>query len=286
MNRHIPTHAVLICLSFLLFSCAELQQLAQIQRPVLDVAGVRITGLSLEKIDLAFDVDITNPNPLSVRMAGLDYDFEINHGSFLQGNQPNELLIQSNGKSRVEIPLTLEFRELYETYQAFKNMDSTDYRLACGFTFQLPILGLTRIPVQKSGRLPLIKLPKLSLRALKLNRISLTGADLDLEIDMKNPNAFSLFLKNLNYNFMVSGASWASGNLSAPASVNAKDSGLLRIPVSLDFIEMGRTVYQMVSGSKSLDYQLNGSLGFDTSLPLLKNVDWPVDMTGAVKVTR
>jgi LEA14-like dessication related protein len=280
----IPLWIAVMCL--LTIRCAELQKMLQIQKPVLNVAGVRITKLTLDNIDLAFDVDIQNPNPVSVNLAGLDYDFQLNNASFIRGNQNKGLSVQSNAKSRIEIPVSLGFQELYKTYQALKNNDSTNYTLAGGMTFDLPVLGQTRIPIQKSGHLPLVKIPSISVRSLKMNRMNISGADLTLELKMDNPNAFALLLKNLNYNFNINGQSWARGNLSSPVSVNSKGNGAIRIPMTLDFTKMGATMIQLLSGSSALEYNLTGGLGLDSSLPLLKNINLPINNTGSVKITR
>ena len=277
----IPVVTALFC-----FHCAELQQLANIRKPSVDVAGVRIGGLSLEKIGLIFDLNIQNPNPVSVHLAGLDYDFRLNNTSFLKGDQTRDLRILSYGSSRVAIPLTLSFQNMYQTYQALKNRDSTAYDLACGLTFQLPILGTVRIPVETSGYVPLVKIPAVKIHALKLERLSLSGADLVLEVEMNNPNAFKLFLKSMNYDFQVNGLTWAGGNLSNPASVSAKGKSAIRIPVSLNFIEMGRSLYELVSGSGNVNYRLSGNLAFDTSLSLLNNINLPLDNSGLLKITR
>ena len=277
---------IVLLIVLLWTQCAELQQMANIRKPGIEVAKMRITGLSLQKIDLAFDVDIENPNPVSVHLAGLDYDFKLNNTSFLKGNQSKEVRIESNGKSRVEIPLSLTFSDLYQTYQTLKNQDSTAYTLNCGLSVQLPLLGTTRIPVQKTGHLPLIKIPKISIHALKLKKLSLSGADLALELKMDNPNAFKLLLSRLNYNFNVNGNSWAQGQLSTLSAVNEKSKETIRIPVSLNFIEMGRSVYQLVSGNQNIEYRLSGNLGFDTSLPMLNNIDLPVENAGSLNISR
>jgi len=280
-------HLFVPVLVFMLFThCAELQQFSPVQKPVVKLANTRITGLSLNTIDLIFDLDIENPNPLSIRTAGLDYDFQLNHASLVKGNQNDEMLIQSNGKSRVAIPLSLNFQDIYQAYQSLKNQDSTEYALKCGVIFDLPLLGPTRIPVQKSGHLPLIKIPNIQIHKLKLNRLTLTRAELMLELKMKNPNAFQLRLNNLNYQFNVNGLSWSKGNITTPVSVKSKSENTIRIPISLSFIEIGQTVYQLISGNKKLDYQLSGQLGFDTSLQMLKNGHLPISKTGSVHITK
>jgi len=274
----------LILLLFL--GCAALQQIANIQEPKLDVQNVRFTGMSFEDIDLAFDIKIKNPNPLSATLAALDYDFQINDASFLKGQQEKQISILANGESTVEIPLTLNFKDLYNTFQALKNQDSSAYKLMCGLSFNLPVLGPTRIPVSKSGNLPNLKLPDVSIGSLKLNKISLTGADLDLKLNVKNANTFSFLLNKLNYDFVVNGKTWVKGLSQKQMQVKEKGESTISIPISLNFLEMGTVIYQMINGNQKLNYQLKGNVDLNSSLPLLGQVSLPLDRVGEINISR
>jgi len=275
---------ILILLLFL--GCAALQQIANIQEPKLDVQNVRFTGMSFEDIDLAFDIKIKNPNALSATLAALDYDFQINDASFLKGQQDKQISILANGESTVEIPLTLNFKDLYSTFQALKNQDSSAYKLVCGLSFNLPVLGPTRIPVSKSGNLPMLKLPDVKIGSLKLNKITFSGADLELKINVNNPNTFNFLVNNLNYDFIINGQTWAKGLTRSQMRVQEKGESTISIPISLNFMEMGRTIYQMISGDQKLNYQLKGNLDLNTSLPLLGQVNLPIDRVGEINILK
>jgi LEA14-like dessication related protein len=269
-----------------LLSCATVQQLANIRKPDLNVKDVRITGLDLTKVDLAFDVQIDNPNSLSATLAGFDYDFLLNEESFLKGKQDKEMVIEAKGESIMEVPLSLNFQDLYNTYQKLKDHDSTAYTMNFGLDFNLPVLGLTHVPVSHSGYLPLIKIPSLSVKYLRLNKLNLTGANLELQLGVNNPNAFSFLLQNFKYNFAVNGQTWAEGLSQKKMSIDEKGESTISIPVSLNFLQMGQTAYQVLSGNNKIDYNFNGNLDLQSSLSLLGDVSLPISKTGEVKVVR
>ena len=285
-NLLLPLIGGLILILMQLFGCATLQQLANIQQPTVDVQNVRFTGMSFDSLDLAFDLKITNPNPISASLAGFDYDFQIADASFLKGNQDKQLTLQANGESILEIPLTLNFKDLYNTFQALKNQDSSAYKLVCGLSFNLPVLGPTRIPVSKSGSLPNLKLPDVSIGSLKLNKISLTGADLDLKLNVKNANTFSFLLNKLNYDFAVNGKTWVKGLSQNQMQVKEKAESAIAIPISLNFLEMGTAIYQMINGNQKLNYQLKGNVDLNSSLPMLGQVSLPLDRVGEINISR
>ncbi len=271
---------------FQLFGCAALQQIARIQEPQVDVQNVRFTGMSFDAIDLAVDLKIQNPNPIGAKLAGFDYDFLIDDASFLKGQQNSQLSIEAMGESTIEIPLSLNFKELYNTFQSLKNLDSSAYKIICGLSFDLPVLGPTRIPVSKSGNLPMLKLPEVKIGSLKLNKITFSSADLELKINVNNPNTFNFLVNNLNYDFIINGQTWAKGLTQSQIRVQEKGESTISIPISLNFMEMGRTIYKMISGDQKLNYQLKGDLDLNTSLPLLGQVNLPIDRMGEIKILK
>lgn len=272
--------------TFLLFRCATVQQLAKIQKPTISVERANITSLNFESVGLAFDLKVFNPNKLAVTLAGFDYDFLLNDASFLKGKQDTVQTIKAQGESILQIPIRLTFKNLYQTFQGLKSQDSTAYKLNCGLNFNLPILGKTRVPVSKSGFLPLPKLPKIKVQSVKLNKLGFTGADLLLNLQLDNPNAFRVFLNKLNYNFTVGGQSWVSGLLNRQQEVGAKGKNILSIPISLNFLKMGKTALQLLQGNKSLDYKLDGDMNLRTSLPMIGKVKIPVRKSGKVNLQR
>jgi len=142
------------------------------------------------------------------------------------------------------------------------------------------------VPVSKEGDLPLIKIPKISLEALKLKDLKLTGADLTLGVKLKNPNAFSMLLDNMKYSLDINGKSWVSGDASDDVQVAEKGENIIEIPISLNFLQIGRSVYKIVAGDEDLSYNFGGNLDLATSIPLLGQINLPFDRSGSIKVSR
>ncbi len=275
------------CLSALILaSCQTLQQLASIQQPTLEAGRVSLRHLSFEAADLALTVNITNPNPIGITLNGFDYDLKIEGASLFKGNQASNQAIAAGGKSRVEIPVTLTFKDAYDAVQTLKNRDSAGYQISCGLLFDLPVVGRVRVPASQSGHLPMVKFPQLKIQSLKVKKMSLTRAELELALGVSNPNAFSFAMKKLDYDFAVNGLSWAKGAAAESASVSAGSDRTIRIPISLSLLDMGQTVMQMLSGTKSLDCTLTGALNLGTSIPAFGDATIPLDLANRVSLTR
>jgi LEA14-like dessication related protein len=287
--QKVTTFFLLSCLltiSVTIFKCATLQSLADIQKPTLDVDDLRFVDISFKKLDLELLVQVNNPNKLALDLAGYQYELKLGQSSFLNGQQNIPLNIAAQSKSRVDIPISIDFEQLYNTFQQLSKKDSTEYEIQCGLDFDLPILGRTTVPIKKSGHLPLIKIPKISLHALQLKKLSFTGADLELQVKVNNPNAFSLFLNNLEYALKVNGAAWAKGNSVKQTKIGEKGQGILSVPVSLDLGQLGQTVLGLLQGNQNFQYEVQGNLGLKTSLTQMGQKAVPLLMDGTTRILK
>jgi len=272
-----------------LYTCANVAQLLntmQVKEPTARVTGAKIAGVTFNDIDMVFDLEIENPNNIGVKMAGFDYKIEVNNNAFIQGDQQSTLEIAKNGKSSLPIPVKIVFTDLYNLFAGMKNQDTTTYQLSCGLTFNLPVLGNVRVPVTHNGSLPLIKMPSISLNNIQVNNIGISGADLSLNLKIKNPNSLLLNLNNLNYNLDVSGYNWVRGTSNVLNQVSPKGESILKIPVSLNFAEMGLNLFSLLTGSSNLDYRFTGDLDVGTSWDLLKDVRLSLDESGKVPLLK
>jgi len=269
-----------------LAGCASVQNLMNIKKPDVTVQNVRITGLSFSTIDLSFDLAISNPNALSVSLAGFDYDLILNNSSFLKGQQDKSISIESRSTSQVDIPLQLAFKDIYNTFKSLSNKDSSEYEAKFGLNFNLPVLGITRIPINKKGSIPLLRLPSVKISSLKLKKIGFTSASLNLAIEVDNSNPLQFLLNQIQYDFQVAGNSWVNGISNKKITIARNDKSEINIPIELNFLQMGQTAHQLLTGNNQIDYKFDGKINFDTSAELLKNIDLPINTSGRIDLTR
>jgi len=89
------------------------------------ILAVFISALTINSCKM--DLDLTNPNQLSVKLSGLDYNLLLDNHNFLNGEQKEEVFIESLQKSSIKIPIHLNFKEIYESYQTLGSKDSVVY---------------------------------------------------------------------------------------------------------------------------------------------------------------
>ena len=277
----------IICFfSVIISGCSTITDLVGINDPEFKVSNVSLANLSFDKVDLMLDVDVYNPNKIALNFAGFNYDLFINKNSFLKGKQELEQKIKANGNSHFKVPIELDYKNLYDTFQTLTGKDEIDYNVLLGFDFNLPIVGKTSFPLKQNGSLPLPKIPTIEFDDFKVENLSFTGADLNLKLIIENPNSFDLIMNSFNYDLNMDGKSWAKSVMNEKKKIPNKGKTVLSIPVSLKFLTMGKSVYNSLTSKKPLEYNLSGKMNLDTSLPIMKNMVLPINRSGKINLSR
>jgi LEA14-like dessication related protein len=231
MHRHIIT---LLFLVLLFQGCTSLEQAEQLMtgiQPTGEVKGVKLSGLDLKGIDLLFDVEVDNPNPVAISLDGLDYDLKLLNRSFLKGQQAMGMSLAADGKSQVKLPVRMEFDKLLKQYSDLGKRDDVPYQLDLGMGVDVPLLGRLRLPVSYEGRLPVPKLPDIRVNRINVERMNLQAVDLMLELEVANPNRFALMLQRLDYQFKLNGIDVGGGKAAQSMSVDKHGKGRIRLPL-------------------------------------------------------
>ncbi|MEP1140350.1 MAG: LEA type 2 family protein, partial [Balneola sp.] len=192
--------------------------------------------------------------------------------------------IKSNASTILQIPVSFTFDELFKTFSSIRDDDETGYDFRSTIGVNVPVLGLTEIPLEKSGTFPVVKPPKISASKLKVKNLSFTKADLELELSINNPNSFGISLNNLNYNVDINGLESISGTTSQKIDLSSKENNSISIPVSFNLIQLGRSAYQLLKNDDPLDYSLSGNTNLDTSLPYFKASDFNFNRSGSLNI--
>lgn len=280
---------LLIALPLFISGCQTLQNLADsIRKPSLSITDVRVTDFAFDEIELTYDVQVDNPNSVAVQMLGYDYDFNINGNDFLNGDQRKKLRIESSGESTFELPMRLNFNELYNLFSGLRGEDEADYDLAANLNFDLPVLGETTLPLKKAGSIPMLKIPKVNVSSLKVEDVNLTRANLSLNLDVDNPNGFGLLVKALKYDLNVNGRNWVAGNSSKNLTIDKNNNGELTVPISVNIAQIGTSVVRLLNNSGDIKFKLNGDFDFGATHPLLENLStkFSFDEAGDVPLIR
>lgn len=279
--------AIHLMISLSLFhSCAQLSELSKVNKPKVYVSDMNVTSLSLQSVELTADIEIENPNNLSIDLSSYKYALDINDLDFISGTEEREMNIKAKESSIVKVPITLNYSELLQTFQSLRNENESNFSFSADFGFDLPILGMVNVPVEYSGKIPLVRRPSISLKNFTVETISLSGAELSIELNIENPNSFELQMNRLSYDLQINGLESISGLMNEEIDVQENSSRNIKLPLSISFLNAGMSAYQILSSNEDLEYKFTGSAAIGTDLPYFKLSNFDFDKSGSVNILR
>lgn len=284
---HYATPLTLAAFMLGLSACTPMvKQAFENQKPKVSVVDQRLTGLDFEKVSIAFGIQVDNPNPVGIDLQGLDYDLKLDGHSFVTGKQDQKMPIAAYGSSRIELPLSMTFKEIEQGLSGLKGKDEVPYELTTGLLIKVPLLGTIRYPVVSKGVLPVPQLPRISLQGIKLERFNFNGATMALSVLVDNPNNFNVALNSLNYDLTINGKHWARGSSQTLGTIREKQKSLITLPLSISLLDLGSGFSSLIKSGTDLNYAIVGKLNASTSNKLIGNFDMPFDNSGHVKLAQ
>lgn len=282
--KHSINKLLLLLFTMTLISCAELAKHADTIKPTAKLTGTRLANINFEQVDLVFDLAVENKNPVSLNLAGLDYELKIENQSLVSGTTAQAIKLKASSTSPVQLPITLKFNDLKNLPGELWKKDKIAYQLISQFNVDLPVIGNYAIPVTNKGELPVPKIPDIKIKDVKVKNLSFTSADLIAQVEVSNPNDFDLGLSNLNYQLTVNQQNWGQGKINQNSSIPKKGKGLVEIPVKLNILSAGKSAYNALVNKAPMEYQLTGNVTLDTGLDLLKKQNIPLDIKGMTSI--
>ncbi len=236
-------------------SCATLEQM--IKKPTATFSGMHLTNADLVQSTAVFNFNINNPNPINIRAGRITYDLKLNGRQFVNGRLEQGVTLAAGSTSVLQVPVTMAYLDFFESAAQLWRTKRADYALTGGFS-----VGPFVIPFQAHGTFDLPKMPKISLEAIQVQRLSLSGATLNARIKMDNPNAFDLLFKRLDYTLNLNGTSFGRASARPQGPVGKKSNSVVDFAFDVSFAQLGHSAYQLLQGAKA-DYTLDGGLIFD-----------------------
>ena len=213
-------------------------------RPTIEDVRFRVAGIDFQGIDLAFDVDVKNPYPVSLGTPRFRYGLDIEDAEFLKSSSTAQVELPAGRTSTARLPVRVEYAALWGAFSRLSGARQAGFRLhgallvsALGREYELPI--------ERRGTLPILRLPTLTVRDIDFSDISLSGARVSIETELGNPNAFDIGCHGLGYAIRLGDIDIGGIGASTIGTVPATQTGRL---VLTGEITAGSALFQLVRG--------------------------------------
>jgi LEA14-like dessication related protein len=271
-----------LVLLFAISGCATLREYSDVREPDVQFRDMSIENITFDGVTLLFDFDVSNPNRFGVNADRYSYEFFINDQSFISGNMDERISIEQESTSRISVPVTLNFSEVYQSFSSILRQDRFAYQLSTEVQFNLPVVGNRTVPVSTSGEIPIPKPPRVEFGEFDIKQVSLSGAEAEVSFRVTNPNTFAISLLRADYNLRVNGREWLDTTMNDLIRVAGSESREVRIPIRLNSAQLGSALMDLMGGNSTFNYELKGNADVSADLegfPVSQEI--PFELSGS-----
>jgi len=237
-----------IIIGFLLLACMGCSySTASVEKELkITLENKLIQDLSSTGLNYVFHIKIKNTSSKTYLLAGYNYRFVVNEKEYIRLQTPldGSLSVKPSGETLIALPVKITYALLFQALgEELRSLDRVSCFLMGEMAFAEGRRIKGRLPFAFNGEFPIFKEPVIELAALKASAITLGGADLALDISVKNPNGFALRFDRISYGIEFGGQSVATGNIGGEKDIGGSEERTFSIALLLDFFETGQGVY-------------------------------------------
>lgn len=252
--------------------------------PQLELAQMQVTNLTAERADMNMNVIIDNPAPVGLSIDSLDYTIFIEGQEVAKTTYPDPVQIEASQNTKVSLPLTVYYDKLQSVLDQLEEegRDSVVYTINATLFTDADLIPDDRINLEVEERLPLVRIPEIKVTDLSIEDLDFSGAVIQVETYIVNKNVFAMGFEDMHYSLQLGDNEALEGHKPEPVRIEAKDTAVMRVPVELDFGEMGRGLldYLREGGDLPYDFSLQTKLISDTHI--LEDSDMNMKVTGTL----
>jgi LEA14-like dessication related protein len=198
-----------------------------------------IRNLSSSGLTLAFHVGLTNPSSAPRELVRYSYRVTINQKEFLNMTVPLDrpLPVPPNGETLIALPVKIS----YDLLRAA--VGPVDGKALCDVVgdmfFRNDRKKEQRAPFAFSGEFPIFLDPEIEILPLKLNDLTVGGADAAFRPRFRNPNGYELLVDKISFALIIGEREVLSGQISGDKSLPRAGEKTFSLPFLVDFFEAG-----------------------------------------------
>lgn len=274
--RRVVLPLLLITSVTTLSGCALLSQIfgGIFKKPSLAFKSASLANASLSDATVNLTWTLTNPNPVGLEVAAIDYAFFVEDKQVVAGKPRRGLDIGAEKRSDLVFPANVKFQDIAPVVQTFLTKDTAKFKASGSIGFQTPI-GIINFPLAKEGTFAVPKLPQVRFLVPKITNITTSGATIEFPLQVTNKNAFPLPVDLIAGGLNIAGANVGSIRTQSIGSLTAQGTQTVNLPLTVNFasalsaanaIRQGRATVafdgSLKSGSVAMPLKFSQNLNF------------------------
>jgi LEA14-like dessication related protein len=282
MKKIIP--AFLALLSLLVLGISSCQSIgALLQEPKVSLGSVDLSQINFNGVDLIARLNVENPNAFDIPFPEVDWEFFINSASFVNGTVTNDTRLRANRSVTVDVPFSVSYAGLYNSFTSLLNTPEAPYRVALGVRFPIPLLDTKTFNLDYNGNIPMLQIPKIQPGSFSIAKVDFTGVEMDLGFIVDNPNSFPIPFPNVNWDYSVNGRSLVRSSLNENRNISAQSQSPANVKLNILYADVIGLL-----GALGTRTELPSAMKLDASfaIPALENLTSSLEIPGTLPLFR
>ena len=280
MKRIIPV----FLLSLLVLSCATLESV--FREPQVSFSTFKITEINFDSIDVLFTYKIDNPNPIGITLPRFAYNLFVEDASFVSGTSEKPISIAQQNSSLVDIPLTLSYEDLIKVVGTLLSRNEAGYKITTDFFLNIPVIGERKFSLDHSGKIPILKLPEISLGEVKVTSANILSPAVELSVNITNNNVFTISPDALSFQVLFNNSKMIESTQKNISALTPGATSTVKIPIQVNPVTFGTELISTIINGKSMNVNLTGNLGFNTDYEGIGKTNLPFDLKKALQAKK
>lgn len=132
-----------------LFSCASTPD--SLQEPEVSLKEIALADATLSDTIMIFRLNINNPNPVTLKVDGVDFDISLRGKPIHSGSINSDLRIRSESFAELEIPFKVIIQDVFDSEILALHERIVDYHIKATIR-----AGSMRVPFEQQGKTAVI----------------------------------------------------------------------------------------------------------------------------------
>jgi len=259
---------------------------APAQRLLVEVNSPEITELDPETVVLAFTVTATNPGESASRITSATGELSVAGIRAAEEEIAGPSLVEPGKPTPLRFRFRIHLPELGTNLHELDSASDAKWHFEANLSTELRDGTAPRETTAISGTFPIVHPPTIRILSLRIERYDLIETKLKLTLAVGNPNSFALTFESIKYLFSADGRVWGNGETVTPAPIAPRGTTRVDIPLTLNFIEMGRKLVDVVATLGTVQYRLEARTHVATPFAAIPEFSSDFDQSGAIKVEK
>lgn len=252
--------------------------------PEMEVATLDVSDIDSERIEAVSKIILKNPFPVEININRLDYEIYIDSTKVIEDAYNEPIKIASSDSTIIEMPMEVMADPLAGVLKYFNdhNVDSADYLINATFQVDVPIAGEREFTMSISERLPAFRLLKIQIESVDLNVLDFDKDGIDMVVQVTNPNAFPLGLKDGNFSFNIEEQFTMQGALEEIVDIPANSTKNISIHAEITNGNIPKAGWQFLTDKKDTRFQYSFNSTLISDSEILDNSSMTISVEGTL----